>query len=370
MEILYRIALLKIGGVGSIIARLLVDYFGSAKKIFEAPREELEIIPGIGKTLLQNLSDKQVKQNVLGLAYKEYEWYSKNKIRVIAHDEEDFPELLKDCHDAPFLLYLLGNLKNTSRNVAIVGSRKCSHYGQQVIQELCEGLTDFNVNIISGLAYGIDTLAHQEALKAKLPTTAVLAHGLDRIYPAKNRKLAKQIAEYGALLSDYPIGTNPDRENFPKRNRIVAGMSVATIVVEAAASGGALITADIADSYGREVFAIPGKINDNFSKGCNNLIRYRKAQILTSVDHLISELNWGGDTTKAQKKVKKENNLAQLNGDEKMIAELLISKGNLSQQLIALHLKIPIQKVGATLFSMELSGQVKNLPGNVYEFIP
>ena len=369
MELIYRIALPRIYGVGNIIARLLVDYFGSAQKIFEADYEELKIIPGIGSNLLQKLSDTQVKKNVLEEAYTELEWCERKKVKILLHDSNEFPTLLKDCYDAPFLLFMLGNLKNKDRNIALIGSRKSSHYGEYSVNKVCESLAPHHVNIVSGLAYGIDTLAHQSALHHQLPTTAVLAHGLDRIYPATNRKLAAQIAEYGALLTEYPINTNPDRENFPKRNRIVAGMSIATVVVEAGITGGALITADIAASYGREVFAIPGRMNDTFSLGCNYLIEKNKASILNSGSQLLNELGWVENNLSHKiKESAKSDEL--LTAEEKQIIQLLTQKGNLSQQLIALHLQKPIQQIGANLFNLELNGWVKNLPGNIYEYLP
>ncbi len=369
MELIYRIALPRIYGVGNIIARLLVDYFGSAQKIFEADYEELKIIPGIGSNLLQKLSDNLVKKNVLEEAYTELEWCERKKVKVLLHDSEEFPALLKDCYDAPFLLFMLGNLKNTDRNVAVIGSRKSSHYGEYAVNRICESLAPHQVNIVSGLAYGIDTIAHQSALHHKLPTTAVLAHGLDRIYPASNRKLAAQIAEYGTLLTEYSINTNPDRENFPKRNRIVAGMSMATVVVEAGITGGALITADIAASYGREVFAVAGRMNDTFSLGCNYLIEKNKAMILNSGNQLLNELGWV-ENNSFKKEIVAVKSQDGLHPDEKQIIQLLTQKGNLSQQLIALHLQKPIQQVGAHLFNLELTGWVKNLPGNIYEFLP
>lgn len=366
MDIIYRIALLKLPGVGGIIARLLVDFFGSAEKIFNSDYDELVIVPGIGKTLLSNLLNKNAKLKALELAKHELDWYQKKGVKILLHDSDEYPSLLKDCHDAPFLLYLKGQLPNFEKTIAIVGSRKSTHYGEYVTDEIVRELKPYNVNIVSGLAYGIDAFAHAFAVKNEVPTTAVLAHGLDRIYPAQNRKLAAQIIEQGGLLTDYPIGTNPDRENFPKRNRIVAGMSIATILVEAAAKGGALITADIAHSYDREVFAVPGRITDSSSGGCNNLIKYYKAQILTDITSLPNLLGW--EENKKPVKEKSQTSLfTELNEVEKQIITLLNLKGKISQQIFSLQLKLPINKVSSALFNLELMGLVIALPGNVYE---
>ena len=364
MDEIYRIALLKLPGVGGIIARLLVDYFGSAKKIFNSDYDELTIVPGIGKTLLSNLLDKNSKTKALEKAKLELDWYDKKGVKILLHDSNEYPELLKDCHDAPFILYLKGQLLNPERNIAIVGSRKSTHYGEATTDKIIEELKPFNVNIVSGLAYGIDAFAHSFAVKHEVPTTAVLAHGLDRIYPAQNRKLASQIIEQGGLLTDYPIGTNPDRENFPKRNRIVAGMSNATILVEAAAKGGALITADIAHSYSREVFAVPGRITDSASGGCNNLIKYFKAQILADIPSLPYLLGWEEKKKKPEVQTSLFPNLSDL---EHRVVELLKLKGRVSQQIFALQLKLPIHKISAVLFNLELMGLVVALPGNIYE---
>lgn len=367
MEIIYKIAILKISGIGAITGRILSDYFGSAEALFKANKKELKLIPGIGNHLLQQLADQKVKQNVLDLAKKEWDWYQQKNIQVISYKDALYPTYLNECHDAPYLIYVLGNLFPQKKNIAVVGSRKCSHYGEKVVAEFIKYLSAFPVNIVSGLAYGVDTFAHQEAVNQQCITTAVFAHGLDRVYPASNRNLAAKIPANGALITEFPIGTNPDRENFPKRNRIVAGMCEAVVLIEAAKNGGALITADIANSYGREVYAIPGKIYDAFSGGCNELIQKQQAQILLSPEDLAKELgliNPPQNTIKEQKTQYIESK--NLTVDEKKIIHLLQQKGDLNQQVIALQMQKSIQEVGACLFSLELSGYVKALPGNRY----
>lgn len=365
-ELIYRYALVRLKGVGWVIAKLLLEHFGSIESLMNTSTEELEKVPGIGKTLLNQITDKKYISKLYNSARQEIEQYQRAGINVLMQGDEHFPALLEHCHDAPFLIYQLGEFSNDNKSIAVVGSRKNSIYGKFATEEVVKELSGNPANIVSGLALGIDTIAHESALENDLPTVAVLAHGLDVIYPQRNRKLAKELLKRGGcLLSEFPFGTKPDRENFPKRNRIVAGMSEATIVTEASEKGGALITANIAHSYGREVFAVPGRINDKQSAGCNRLIAHQKAMMLSHPSYLTEEL---GFTRKTQDTTQQRIPL-DLTDEERAIVNCLETLEVVSKQALALRLKMDISKVGSLLFNLELSGLVASLPGNRFQLL-
>ena len=288
---IYQIGLTMINGVGDILARHLLEALGDAEAVFTEKRQSLEKIPGIGDSIITEIK----RADVLLRAEKELAFAQKNGISIYFLKDINYPERLRECPDAPVLFYFKGNADlNAAHIISVVGTRRASAYGQEVTERL---LRDLSVSfpdllVVSGLAYGIDICAHRNALKNQLPTVGVLAHGLDRIYPPVHRSTAIEMLDRGGLLTDFPSGTNPDRQNFIRRNRIVAGLADATIVIESAEKGGSLITADIAFSYGRDVYAFPGRVTDINSKGCNSLIRQNKGGLITCADDLIMAMRW------------------------------------------------------------------------------
>ena len=276
-KLIYQIGLTLIRGIGDVNGKKLVAYCGSPEAIFKESTSALLKIPGIGKSTVNSIKS----QKVLDRAESEIEFINKFKIKPLFYTDPDYPARLLNCEDNPLMLYYKGNADvNSQRVIAIVGTRRATNYGKSRCEEIIDDLKNRNVLVVSGLAYGIDSCAHRSSLEFGMNTIGVLGHGLDRIYPAHNRKLAEKMINQGGLLTEFFSNTNPDRENFPKRNRIVAGMSDAVLVIESAEKGGALITADIANSYNRDVFAFPGNINSKYSEGCNRLIKSHKAALI------------------------------------------------------------------------------------------
>src|SRR3569832_955086 len=289
MSLLHRVALTFIKNIGPAIAKSTLFHFGDEEQVFKAPKAKLTQVPGIGEKRYLDINFK----TALERAEVELNYIERNNIKPIFYTDPEYPKRLKNCIDSPILLYGKGNFNLNPRHVvSIVGTRRATEYGKQLCKQLVEELQQYNVLIVSGLALGIDTYAHKESLKQSLQTIGVLGHSFDTMYPAQNRSLAEKMQENGGVLTEYPSGTIPDRENFPQRNRIVAGMADATIVIEAGIKGGALITAEIANSYNRDVFAFPGRIGDDYSEGCNFIIRNNKAQLLTCPADLAFSLGW------------------------------------------------------------------------------
>ena len=359
---LHKIALSLIPGIGNVLARNLIAYTGSVEAVFKEKKQNLLKIPGIGSVL----ADSILNANVFAKAEKELAFIDKFKINSFFYLDKNYPARLKEAADAPMIFYTKGNVNfNTQKVISIVGTRKISNYGRSNCERLIEELVERNHKpiIISGLAYGIDICAHKAALKYDLPTVAVLAHGLDNIYPSVHKNIAKQMLENGALLSEFTSETKMFPQNFVKRNRIVAGLSDATIVIESANKGGSLLTADMANSYNRDVFAFPGRIGDKVSEGCNQLIKTNRAALLESVKDLEYILGW--ETNKpdgVQQKL-----FVQLTKEEQKLADLLKNDGSMFIDIISHKTKIPIQKVSSLLLNMEFSGVVRSLPGKMYE---
>ncbi|MEN8124723.1 MAG: DNA-processing protein DprA [Bacteroidota bacterium] len=364
-NIIYYLALQSAGGIGDINAKKLIAHCGSAKAVFKEKKTILEKIPGVGKSVIQGLKNKKLFIN----AEKEITFIQKNNISVFPFLDDAYPEKLKHCIDGPILLFQKGNinLKN-QKIISIVGTRQMTNYGKAFLEEFISDLKKHNPVIISGLAYGVDIFTHKLAIKNSIQTIAVLAHGLDMIYPKINTKEAKKMIENGGLITDFWSNTNPDRENFVKRNRIVAGISEATIVIESAAKGGSLITADIANSYNRDVFAVPGRTSDQFSIGCNQLIKSNKAAMITSVKDLEYILNWKLDKEHKPRSIQKQL-FVELTDEEKKVFKYLLKEGKQSLDIIALHCKFPIQKTATILFNLEMKGVVKPIPGKLFEAI-
>jgi len=370
-EKIYAIALGLIPGIGSINARQLISYCGGAKAVFQKKVTHLEKVPGIGAYVINVLKSNAIV-SYLKDAEAEYNFCKKHQIQVLCYYDTEFPKRLHHCKDAPYLIYKKGNADlNAAKIVSIVGTRKATIYGQTITDGIVESLAPYGVVVVSGLAYGIDGIAHKKALEVQLPTVGVLAHGLDQIYPSAHRQLADRIvADNGALISEFRFQTKPDKQNFPSRNRIVAGMSDATIVIESPAKGGSLITADIAQSYNRDVFAVPGRVNDKFSEGCNNLIKQNIAALIHSGEDIIQLLGWHLNTYKEIPKPKQRSLFVDLDDNEQRIVNYL-QVVNEPQHVDDINYKVdlPNSSISMALLSLELKGVVHSRPGSCYEML-
>ena len=366
-DLFYLLALQQVEGIGAITAKKLLQHFGSPEAIFQAKKTELAKIDGIGKSTISNLHKKDCFEQ----AESEILFLEKEDINVFSFQCNEYPERLKNCHDAPLLLFQSGNVNwNNSKIISIVGTRQITTYGTDFTKKLLEELAPLNPIIVSGFAYGVDIVAHQAAMEHNLQTIGVLAHGLNQIYPKNHKKYMAKMQENGGFLTEFWTYSKPDRENFVKRNRIVAGISEATIIVESAERGGSLITAEIANDYNREVFAVPGRATDKYSQGCNNLIKTQRAQMITSAADLIYLLNWDikNKTTIENKAIQKQL-FVTLSEDEQNIYNYLQTKGKELMDIIALDCDLPIFKISSILLNMELKGVVKPLPGKVFEVV-
>lgn len=362
-ELKWRIALTLLEGVGSVTARNLVGYCGSVEGVFKEKKKNLEKIPGIGPAT----AEKIISHNTFERAEKELVFIERYEIKPLFYLDKEYPSRLKNCSDAPVLLYYKGTANlNHHRMIAIVGTRNASDYGKQMTEKITEDLKAYDIIIVSGLAYGIDIAAHKASIKNEMPTIGVLGHGLDRIYPALHKPVAEKMMEQGGLLTEFMTGTKPDKENFPQRNRIVAGMCDAVLVIEAAKSGGALITAEIANSYNRDVFAIPGRTNDTYSAGCNYFIKTNKAALVESADDIAGMMQWNLEKRETEKPRQRQL-FIELNEEEKQLANLIEQNGKTHIDLITSSLPLPVSKISATLLSLEFKGVIKSLPGKMYE---
>ncbi len=361
--LLYQIAITLIPGVGDVLAKNLISYCGSVEEVFKVKKTHLLRIPGIGEKIAQAIvSFKDFKR-----AEKEIAFMEKHKVQPLFYLDQTYPTRLKQIEDAPALLYYLGNAYlNNPKIVGIVGTRKASEYGKACVENLVQNLTETGCLVLSGLAYGIDIHAHRDALKYNLPTVGVLAHGLDRIYPAQHAGTAKKMVEKGGLLTEFMSETNPDRENFPKRNRIVAGLCDVLIVVETADRGGAMITAELANGYNKDVAAFPGRANDEYSKGCNKLIKTNKASLITSTEDLYYLMGWNSDKPKP--------NIQQvlpldLSAADMEIYTFIKNKTKTGIDEIAFALQIDSSNLSLQLLEMEFKGIIRSLPGKIYELV-
>lgn len=362
MSLFYKIALSCIPGIGSVLARNLLCYCGSAEAVFKAKGKQLACIPGIGPKTLNLI----INHSAFKRAEQELNFIEKYKIRTFFLSDDEYPKRLKNCPDAPILLYFKGNADlNSTKLVSIVGTRNATDYGREICKSLIADLKVHKPLIVSGLAYGIDGAAHKESLKHDIPTVGVLAHGLDRIYPAPHRGLAEKMVNCGGLLTEFMSDTIPDRENFPKRNRIIAGLADVTIVVEANIKGGALITAELANSYNRDVFAYPGRLNDEFSSGCNYLIKTNRANLITKVADLEYILGWDSKPDLMMKP--QLSLLIDLTEDEQIIANVLSSRLSVAVDDLALLTGFQQSKLAVTILGMEMQGTVIALPGKLYK---
>lgn len=363
-NLVYHIALTLVPNIGDVHAKVLLQaYNNDAQKIFTARKGELDKIPGIGSVRARSIKDFTGFKR----AEEELAFIEKFKIETLITGEEKYPRRLLNCYDAPTILYYRGNADlNAAKVVSIVGTRNNTEYGKQVTEKLVAGFTNYNILIISGLAYGVDSIAHKLAMKSNLKTVGVLAHSLDRIYPSSHTSMAKEMVEQGGLLTEFISGTKPDKQNFPKRNRIVAGIADATVIIETSMKGGSMITAELANSYNKDVFAIPGKINDSKSEGCNFLIKNNKAMLITSAQDVIEQMQW--EDKKIKPKPQRELFINLTPGEETIIK---ILKEHSPVHIDELYLKSGLSSshVAQAILSLELQGIINQLPGKIYKII-
>ena len=361
-DLLYQVALTKIPLVGAVTAKNLVSYCGNAKAVFTARKKDLLKIPGIGEATAVNI----LSRNSLELAEDEIQFIVRNGIQPIYYLDPRYPRRLRHNNDAPIMLYFKGNADlNTKRVIGIVGTRTPTPQGISICEQIVEDLKPYNPLIISGLAYGIDGAAHKKCLEIGLPTLAVLGHGLSHLYPAQHRKIAAQMLENGGLLTEFASHVGPDRENFPMRNRIVAGMCDALFVVETAERGGSMITANLAAGYHRDVFAVPGRIKDKFAAGCNRLIQKNVAALFTSVNDTAKHLGW--NTLDERSILDRQARLFHdLTEAEKSIVDLIQEKEELGVDQLSYITGKGSTELAALLLNLEFQGVVRSLPGKRY----
>lgn len=370
-ETLYAIALTRISYFNTATCLQLYRKLGSATAIMENRNNIKDVISDASPRLINALSDVS---EALHRAEAELEFDNAHAIRPLTMTCDDYPERMRNCDDAPIVLFYRGNANlNQRRIVSVVGTRHCTAYGQDIINNFCRSLKELcpDVLIVSGLAYGVDICAHRNALKNGFDTVGVLAHGLDMLYPSAHRDTAKEMLSHGGLLTEFLTNTNPDKMNFVRRNRIVAGISDATIVVESAARGGSLITADIAQSYARDVFTFPGNVNSPYSEGCNKLIRDNKAALITCAEDFVNAMGWEQDNKVKEARAKgiERQLFPELTAEETRIVELLQKNNDLQLNIIAVQTGLPIGCISALLFSLELKGVIKLYAGGVYHLL-
>jgi DNA processing protein len=363
-DLLYQLALTQVPNIGHVHARILAQHFGTAAAIFKAPSWQLEKIEGIGSVRAHSIrSFKGLKE-----AEKELAFIEKHSIKTLFLTDADYPQRLLHCYDPPTLLFYRGSASlNASHIVSVIGTRNNTEYGKQVTEKLIKELAAWQVLVVSGLAFGVDALAHKNALKQGLNTVGVLAHGLDLLYPPEHIALARDMLKQGGLLTEFRSGTRPDKHHFPTRNRIVAGMSDAVVVVETGAKGGSMITAELANGYNKDVFAFPGRTIDAKSAGCNQLIKNNKAVLLSEARDLAGLMGW--EEKAAAKKKKQKEIFIELSDPEKRIVDMLKEKDGLHIDEIHQGLALSNSAVAASLLNLELQQVVESLPGKVYRLM-
>ena len=363
-ELRYTLALQRVPNLGDRTAKKLLRLLGSAEAVFKEKKRNLLKIDGIGASKLKGLNNAAL----LDEANDEIEFIETNNISFSYFKDKSYPEALKHCHDGPILFFNTGNIDIQNKKIiSIVGTRNITSYGKSFCEELISDLAMVNPVIVSGFAYGVDITAHRAAIENNLQTIGCLAHGLDQIYPRSHKKYMGKMRENGGFITEFWSTDAFDRNNFLKRNRIIAGISEATVVIESAEKGGSLVTADIAHSYNREVFAVPGKATDLQSTGCNNLIKYHQARLITSAADIIYMLGW---------KINENVNIAkqtklfvELTQEESILYEYLKKKDKVLLDNIALDCNFPTFKVSSLLLSMELKGVVRPLPGKLFQSV-
>lgn len=361
--LLYKVALSMIPGIGGVLARTLVEHVGSVEAVFREPLRNLIRIPGIGE-----VNGRKIRESdTLVSAEKELAYAVREGIRIFFYLDGDYPRRFRECADAPVVCYYKGVADlDMAKAVSVVGTRHATDYGRQICDELLRDLASrgHQLLVVSGLAYGIDIQAHKSALKYGLPTVGVLGHGLDKLYPAQHAPTAKTMLLKGGLLTDFPSGTRIDPPNFIRRNRLIAGLSDVTVVVESGEKGGALITSDIASSYDREVCAFPGRAVDIHSKGCNMLIKKNIAAMIENAEDLEFALGW---IPEAKMRAPRQQELfARLSGEEQRVVDWLKKEDKMDLDTLAMAVEMPVRKLSALLLELEVKGGVVALPGNQY----
>lgn len=363
----FRIGITLINGIGNNLAKNLIAYLGNEEAVFKEKKNNLSRIPGIGETLAKEIVNH--KQALLR-AEQEIEFILKNDIQYLYYTDKNYPFRLKECPDAPLMLFsrCAQNL-NDAKFVSIVGTRNATEYGKEICRNLASALTTIpNLVIISGLAYGIDICAHKSALDYRIPTIGIVAHGLDVIYPSAHRSIAVRMLEQGGVITEYLSKTKPDRQNFVQRNRIIAGMSDALIVVESAQKGGALITAELANDYNRDVFAFPGRITDEWSKGCNALIKNNRASLIESPQDFIRQMGWDQQTN--HRKDVQAALFTDLSEEESLIYSIIRKHmDGIHVNQLSVISSISYSKLTSLLLEMEFKALVKCIPGGIYRAI-
>ncbi len=363
-QLFHTLALMRTEGIGDVSAKKLLAHFGSAEQIFSATKKDFKGISRFNKSLVENILNKSTFKR----AEQELSFIEKEQLNIYYLFEDNYPERLKHCPDAPVILFSSGDFDMQNRKVlSIVGTRKSTHYGEAFCKELLSDLASLNPIIVSGFASGTDISAHLAALDNGLQTIGVLAHGFDRIYPAEHKKHIAKMNKCGGFMTEFWSESTPVRENFIRRNRIVAGISEATIVIESASKGGSLITANLANDYSREVFAVPGKVTDYYSQGCNDLIRTQRANLITSAQDILYMLNW--DVKLKKEKVIQRELFLDLDADQKKVYEHLQAHGKDLLDMIARSCEMPVFRVASVLFDLELKGLIRPLQGKMFEII-
>lgn len=362
MSLIHKIGLTLLNGVGHVIAKKLLDHFGTAEAVFKAGKMQLMEVPGIGEMIAAQVLDHHA---ALEAAEKQLAFIKRHRVQVLFYTDDNYPGRLRNCADAPVLLYYKGTVDlNHPRIISVVGTRRATEYGRKLCRELAETLAPYGVIVVSGLAYGIDVASHKESLALGIPTVGVMAHGLDRIYPPLHQPIAQKMVLNGGLLTEFLPGTIPDKENFPKRNRIIAGIADATVVVEATARGGALITADIANSYNRDVYAYPGRTNDQYSEGCNFLIKTNRAALIGHAKDLVYYQGW--DEILPEKARGQLQMAISLSDEEQKIVSVLADAA-IGVDEIGFRSGLSRSQLAMYLLSLEMKGILVSLPGKVYK---
>lgn len=367
------LALLATGRLSLENALLLYKKTGAATAILDNRKHIRDIIPDASDSLVAYMNEDI--SPIIDKAEKEAEWCEEHGVKVISYDDKEYPNRMLNCKDAPLVLFVRGNCNlNAGHTINIVGTRQCTTYGRDFIEQFIGDIKSqlSDLVIVSGLAYGIDICAHRACLSNGIATVGVVAHGHDRLYPNLHCPDAeKMVKGNGAVVTEYLRGTRPDARNFLQRNRIIAGMSDATIVVESAYHGGGLVTARIAQDYGREVFAVPGPINAEYSKGCNNLIRDNKASLITCAQDLMNAMAWQKEEilTKARKQGIERTLFPTLTPDEQKIIDAMRTNGDCQSNILAQKTGLPISSIISILFSLEMKGIITSLSGNTFHLI-
>lgn len=360
-DLVYKIALTKIPKVGPKIARNLISQCGGLESIFEEKKATLLKLPWIGEKSANAICSGSALQE----AEAEAEIILKKEISLCFYLDANFPLRLKQQEDAPLLFYYKGNLDplQNNRTVAIVGTRTPTENGKAICDKLVSELKSFNCSIISGLAYGVDAQAHRKAVEVGIPTYGIMGSGFNRIYPSAHKNLAEKMLDQGGLITEFTYNAKPDRENFPMRNRIIAGLSDVVVVIESKAKGGSIITAEMANAYNKDVFAVPGRLQDEYSEGCNNLIKQHKANLIQSAADVAYIMRW--DEIDATKVIQSQL-FVELNTEERFITELVKSTPQISIDQISAQSEMSLSEIANVILNLEFKGILRAIPGKRY----